>query len=330
MKQLSNAPDTMLAEALDGFALAHAGIVVLGDERKYVRRRTLKPGKVALVSGGGAGHGPLHLGFVGPGMLDAVCLGQVFTSPTPDQIVAAIQATDTGVGALLIVKNYEGDRMNFEMAVELAPSPVRTVVVNDDVAVECSTHSIGRRGIAGTLIVEKMLGAAAEQGRSLGELQALGQRVNERTRSMGVAVTSCTVPAVGTPTFTLAHAEMELGVGIHGEPGRHRVKWQPADAIAETLLDTIVADLQPRRGRDCLLLVNGLGGTPLIELYLMANAAVRQLRARGINVARMLTGNYVTALGMAGCSLTLTELDDETLALWGAPVQTAALNWGGV
>jgi dihydroxyacetone kinase-like protein len=328
MKKLINSPETVLEEALDGFALAHADIVTLGEARRFVRRKTFTPGKVALVSGGGAGHEPLHAGFVGSGMLDAACPGQVFTSPTPDQIAAAIEAADQGAGTLLIVKNYEGDVMNFEMAAELASSKVSTVIVDDDVAVEKSTYSTGRRGVAGTLIVEKLVGAAAEQGQPLDALHALATGINARTRSMGVALTSCTVPAAGTPTFTLGEDEMEMGVGIHGEPGRRRVKLEHADAIAEEMIASIVGDLQTARGRDCLLLVNGFGGTPLIELYLMVKSATRQLRGRGINVTRFLTGNYVTSLEMAGCSITLSELDAQATALWDAPVHTAALQWG--
>ena len=330
MKKLINAPERVLSESLDGFAAAHADIVTLGAERKFVRRKTLKPGKVGLVSGGGAGHEPLHAGFVGLGMLDAACPGQIFTSPTPDQIAAAMNAVDTGAGCLLIVKNYEGDVMNFEMAAEIAEGKVLSVVVDDDVAVERSTYSTGRRGVAGTLVVEKLVGAAAEEGRAIDELQALAKAVNSRTRSMGVALSSCTVPAAGTPTFTLADDEMELGVGIHGEPGRRRVKLETADAIATELVGSIIRDLEPRRSHGCLLVVNGFGGTPSIELYLMVNAATRMLREHGIEVARFLTGNYVTSLEMAGCSITVTELDDEFIRLWDAPVHTGALHWGRV
>ncbi|MHB2169257.1 dihydroxyacetone kinase subunit DhaK [Alsobacter sp. R-9] len=327
MKKLINAVDTVLAESLDGFAAAHADIVVLGEERKFVRRRSLKPGKPALVSGGGSGHEPLHAGFVGHGMLDAACPGQVFTSPTPDQMLAAVEAVDTGGGVLFIVKNYEGDVMNFEMAAEMAGREVLTVVTDDDVAVETSTWSTGRRGVAGTLVVEKIVGAAAEQGRALADLKALGQEVNARTRSMGVALTSCTVPAAGNPTFTLAEDEMEMGVGIHGEPGRRRVKLASADAIAEEMLSAILGDLAPKPGAEVLLLVNGFGGTPSMELYLMVNAARKVLAGRGVTVARHLTGSLVTSLEMAGCSLTVTVLDDATRALWDAPVHTPALRW---
>ena len=327
MKKLINATDTVLAESLDGFAASHADIVTIGEERKFVRRRALKPGKVALVSGGGSGHEPLHAGFVGRGMLDAACPGQIFTAPTPDQMVAAVEAVDTGAGSLFIVKNYEGDVMNFEMAAEMAGSEILTVVTDDDVAVETSTYSFGRRGVAGTLVVEKIVGAAAEQGRDIAVLQALGKAVNARTRSMGVALTSCTVPAAGKPTFELGGDEMEMGVGIHGEPGRHRVKLAAADAIADELLGAICKDLSPKPGSDVLLLVNGFGGTPAMELYLMAHAARRVLGRAGVAVTRSLTGSYVTSLDMAGCSLTVTLLDEELTELWDAPVHTASLRW---
>jgi dihydroxyacetone kinase-like protein len=331
MKKLINSPERVLAEALDGFAAAHADIVALGDERKLVRRRAPAPGKVALISGGGSGHEPLHVGFVGHGMLDAACPGSVFTSPTPDQMVAAAEAVDAGKGILFIVKNYEGDVMNFQMASELAAASgrrVETVVTDDDVAVETSTYSTGRRGVAGTLIVEKIVGAAAEQGRELAELRALGERVNRQTRSMGVALGSCTVPAVGKPTFSIGEDEMEMGVGIHGEPGRRRTKLAPADGIAEEMVGAILGDLDARPGIEVLLLVNGLGGTPAMELYVMVNAARRLLASRGLKVARHLTGSLVTSLEMAGCSITVSILDDPLRALWDAPVHTAALRWG--
>jgi phosphoenolpyruvate---glycerone phosphotransferase subunit DhaK len=327
MKKFINSVDDVLAESLDGLAAAHADLVALGPERKFVRRRELNPNKVALVSGGGSGHEPLHAGFVGYGMLDAACPGQVFTSPTPDQIVEAAQAVSGEAGVLFIVKNYAGDRMNFEMAAEIAEGRTATIVTDDDVAVESSTHSIGRRGVAGTLIVEKIVGAAAEKGADLGGCVALGERVNARTRSMGVALTSCTVPAAGTPTFSLGEDEMEMGVGIHGEPGRRRVKLERADAIADEMTTAIAQDLDAQAGAEALLLVNGFGGTPAIELYLMYNAARRMLEKRGLRIARSLVGSFVTSLDMAGCSLTVSLLDTETTALWDHPVRTAALKW---
>lgn len=328
MKKLINRPADVLAESLAGFAAAHADIVVLGEGGKFVRRRTPKSGKVALISGGGSGHEPLHAGFVGVGMLDAACPGQVFTSPTPDQMLEASAAVDQGAGTLFIVKNYEGDVMNFDMAAEMASGPSARVLVDDDVAVEKSTWSTGRRGVAGTMVVEKILGAAAEAGMGLDDLAKLGASVNGRTRSMGVALSSCIVPAAGTPTFTLADDEMEMGVGIHGEPGRRRVKLATADAIAEEMLGAILGDLSPPANAKCLLLVNGFGGTPAMELYVLYNAARRIVEARGLSVSRSLVGNWVTSLEMAGGSITVTLLDDADTARWDAPVHTAALRWG--
>ena len=327
MKKFINGVDGVIPESLAGFAAAHADIVVLGVEHKFVRRRTLKRGKVALISGGGSGHEPLHAGFVGHGMLDAACPGQVFTSPTPDQMAAAAQAVESGGGVLYIVKNYEGDVMNFEMAAELAESPVARVITDDDVAVEKSTWSTGRRGVAGTLVVEKIVGAGAEQGRGLEACRQLGERVNQATRSIGVALTSCTVPAAGKPTFQLAETEMEFGVGIHGEPGRRRVPLAAANQIADEMAAAIVNDFGERKG-PCLLLVNGFGGTPTIELYLMYHSLRTVLEARGFAISRSLVGSLVTSLDMAGCSATVTLLDDELLRLWDAPVHTAALRWG--
>ena len=328
MKKLINAPDHVLAESLDGFAHAHHDLVVLGEGRKFVRRRVMKAGKVGLISGGGSGHEPMHAGFVGHGMLDAACPGNVFTAPTPDQMEAAIAVADQGAGVLLIVKNYEGDVMNFDMAREVTETDVTTVLVDDDVAVERSTYSTGRRGVAGTMVVEKIVGAAAEQGRDLEALRALGERTVGCTRSMGVALTSCTVPAAGKPTFELGDDEMEFGVGIHGEPGRRRGPLAAANELADEMVAAIISDLGVDAGAELLLLVNGFGGTPLLELYLMYDAARRRLEERGLSVARSLVGNFVTSLDMAGCSLTATVLDAELSALWDAPVHTPALRWG--
>jgi phosphoenolpyruvate---glycerone phosphotransferase subunit DhaK len=327
VKKLINAVDAVLAESLRGFGAAHADLVAVSLEPKLVTRRDPRRDKVALISGGGSGHEPLHAGFVGPGMLDAACPGEVFTSPTPDQMLAAAEAVGGAPGVLWIVKNYAGDVMNFEMAAEMYPGPSATVLVNDDVAVESSLHSQGRRGVAATVAVEKIVGAAAERGGDLESLRALGERVNAASGSMGVALTSCTVPAAGSPTFRLGEDEIEMGIGIHGEPGRRRSALQPADAIAEELVSAICAELKPGRGDPLLLFVNGMGGTPLMELYLVYDAARRQLDARGLTVARSLVGNYCTSLEMAGASVTLTRLDAETTALWDAPVRTAALRW---
>ncbi len=284
MKKLMNGAETLLAESLDGLAAAHADLVTLGEGRKFVRRARLKPGKVALVSGGGSGHEPLHAGFVGHGMLDAACPGQVFTAPTPDQMVAAAEAVETGAGVLFIVKNYEGDVMAFDMAREMIGGRTDTVLVADDVAVPRSTYSTGRRGVAGTLVVEKIVGAAAEREWDLGALKALGERVTGSTRSMGVALTSCTVPAAGRPTFALGEDEMEVGVGIHGEPGRRREKLAPLDALAAEMTTALLDDLDEAVGERVLLFVNGFGATPAMELYAMyqcCSSADRGTRAFG-------------------------------------------------
>jgi dihydroxyacetone kinase-like protein len=328
LKKFINRVDDLLAESLRGFEAAHADLVALSLEPTFVRRADAPvAGKVALISGGGSGHEPMHVGFVGRGMLDAACPGQVFTSPTPDQMLAAAEAVDGGAGVLFIVKNYTGDVMNFEMTAELLSVEHATVLTNDDVAVEDSSFTSGRRGVAGTLVVEKIVGAAAEAGADLMSCAALGTRVNQRTGSRGVALTSCTVPAAGQPTFAIADDEIEMGVGIHGEPGRMRVPLASADAIAGELIGAIVDDLKPARGARALLLVNGFGGTPLMELTLLYDAARRALAPSGVEVARSLVGNYVTSLDMAGASVTLALLDDEMLERWDAPVHTAALRW---
>ena len=329
MKKLINAVDDLLRESLDGFAAAHADLVRVAHAPTYVARAGAPVrGKVALISGGGSGREPLHAGFVGSGMLDAACPGEVFTSPTPDQMAAAAEAVDGGAGILFVVKNYSGDVMNFEMAAEMLPGEHATVLTNDDVAVEDSTYTTGRRGVAGTVVVEKIVGAAAEAGADLAACRAVGELVNRATGSMGVALTSCTVPAAGRPTFELGPDEMEMGVGIHGEPGRKRVPLATADAIAAEMIGAICQSIGPRRGEPLLLLVNGFGGTPLMELYLMYAAAARQCAGRGLQIARSLVGNWTTSLEMAGCSLTLTRLDDDMIRLWDAPVHTPALRWG--
>ncbi|MFD7845241.1 dihydroxyacetone kinase subunit DhaK [Nocardia sp. NPDC059764] len=332
MKKLINDPADVVDAALAGMAAAHPELRVDTEQRIVVRADAPRLGKVGLVSGGGSGHEPLHGGFVGLGMLDAACPGEIFTSPVPDQIQAATAAVDSGAGVLHIVKNYTGDVMNFEMAAELAAAEsgaeVRAVVVNDDVAVWDSTYTAGRRGVGATVILEKMAGAAAEQGRPLDEVARIAERVNACSRSMGMALTSCTVPAVGRPTFELGDAEMEIGIGIHGEPGRERVPLAPARDVAGMLLEPILTDLPFTAGDRVLCFVNGMGGTPLIELYLMFDEVARILRGRGIHVERSLVGPYITALDMAGCSVTVTRLDEELTELWDAPVRTPALRWG--
>ncbi|EIC08070.1 dihydroxyacetone kinase, DhaK subunit [Microbacterium laevaniformans OR221] len=329
MKKLINSAESVLADALRGVAAAHPELTV-DHENRVVISNAAREGRVALISGGGSGHEPLHSGFVGAGMLDAACAGEVFTSPTPDQMLAAAQAVDSGAGVLFIVKNYTGDVLNFEMAAELAADEgiaSESVIVADDVAVKDSTWTAGRRGVGTTLLVEKIAGAAAAEGKSLAEVKAVAEHVASNGRSMGVALTSCTVPAVGHPSFDLPDDEMEMGVGIHGEPGRTRVPLAPAHDIAAELVEAITADLD-FTGAPVIALLTGLGGTPLIELYVMYADIADALAAKGVTVARSLVGDYVTSLDMAGCSLTLLRADDEVLRLWDAPVETSALRWG--
>ncbi|PKM11419.1 MAG: dihydroxyacetone kinase subunit DhaK [Gammaproteobacteria bacterium HGW-Gammaproteobacteria-3] len=328
MKKFINNVDTLLEESLSGFAKAHADIVHYNTQPHFVRRiQTARAGKVALISGGGSGHEPLHTGFVGEGMLDAACPGQIFTSPTPDQMLAAAQAVENGGGILFIVKNYAGDVMNFEIAAEMLECPNASVRVADDVSLP-KNHSTGRRGVAGTLLVEKIVGAAAEVGADLAACQALGERVNEATASIGVALTSCTVPALGKPTFDLAGNEMEMGVGIHGERGLETLPLAAATEIVEHLAQAIDNELAPEKNQPVLLHVNGFGATPLLELHLIYGLAARFWEKRGVKICRSLVGNYTTSLDMAGCSITLTRLDDELIRFWDAPVHTAALRWG--
>lgn len=331
MKKLINAPEAVLADALKGVAAAHPELRVDHDNRIIYRGTPTRAGKVALISGGGSGHEPLHGGFVGLGMLDAACAGEVFTSPTPDQMQEATKVADAGAGVLHIVKNYTGDVMNFEMAAELAEAEagvrVASIVVNDDVAVEDSTWTAGRRGVGTTVLLEKIVGAAAEEGRDLDAILALATKVNENGRSMGMALTSCTVPAAGKPTFDLPDDMMEIGVGIHGEPGRHRVPLAGAKEIAQMLVDPILAD-RDFSGAPAIVMLNGMGGSPLIELYLMYGEVASLLEKAGITIARTLVGNYITSLDMAGCSVTVLRADDEMLKLWDAPVNTAGLRWG--
>ena len=331
MKKLINDPADVVTETLKGFAAAHADLVTVHLDPDYVVRADAPvSGKVGLVSGGGSGHEPLHAGFVGLGMLDAAVPGAVFTSPTPDPILEATKAVDGGAGVLHIVKNYTGDVLNFETAAEMADMEdikVRAVVVNDDVAVEDSTWTAGRRGVAGTVLVEKIAGAAAERGDDLDAVTAVAEKVIGQVRSMGVALTACTVPHAGKPSFDLGEDEIEIGIGIHGEPGRHRIAMAPANAITDQLVDPILADLK-LDGGDVLLFVNGMGGTPESELYIVYNHARERLEAAGLTVTRSLVGNYITSLEMQGCSITVLKLDDELTALWDAPVNTVGLRRG--
>lgn len=331
MKKFINAPDAVVREALAGVAAAHPDLRVDFEAQIVVRADAPVAGKVGLVSGGGSGHEPLHGGFVGAGMLDAAAPGEVFTSPVPDQILAATRAVDGGAGVVHIVKNYTGDVLNFQMAAELADDEgiaVETILVDDDVAVENSTWTAGRRGTGATLIVEKVAGAKAAEGGSLAEVAAVGRRVNEHSGSFAVALTACTTPAAGRPGFDLPEDEMEVGVGIHGEPGRRREKLLPAKEIVALALDAILGAKPLGDGDEAIVLVNGLGGTPLIELYLLFGEVAEALKARGVGIARNLVGNYVTSLDMAGMSVTVCKADDELLRLWDAPVNTPALRWG--
>ncbi|RFA21118.1 dihydroxyacetone kinase subunit DhaK [Subtercola boreus] len=332
MKKLINDPKNVVDEAARGIEAARGDLVdVFYDPIYIVRKGAPVQGKVALVSGGGSGHEPLHGGFVGFGMLDAAVPGPVFTSPTPDPILAATKAVDGGAGVLHIVKNYTGDVLNFETAADLASAEdieVRTVIINDDVAVKDSLYTAGRRGVAGTVLVEKIAGAAADRSDDLDTVAGIAQKVNDQMRSMGVALTPCVVPHAGEPSFVLADDEIEIGIGIHGEPGRERIKLEPADAIVDRLLGPILEDLPFASGDRVLLFVNGMGGTPQVELYIVFRRAAEVLKERGIEVTRSLVGNFVTSLEMQGASITVLKLDDELTELWDAPVQTAALRWG--
>ena len=331
MKKLINSPDSVVRDALEGMAAAHPEFLRVHYDPDYITRAggTVK-GKVGLLSGGGSGHEPMHGGFVGFGMLDAACPGAVFTSPVPDQMLAATKAIDGGAGVLHIVKNYTGDVMNFEMAAEMAQADgveVVSVVIDDDVAVQDSLYTAGRRGVGATVLIEKICGGAAEAGMDLAGVKQLCERTNGWSRSMGMALTSCTVPAAGKPTFELGENEMEIGIGIHGEPGRRRMELKSARDVVEMLTKPLFEDLPFNRGDEVLAFVNGMGGTPLLELYVVYNELVRQCKDRGITISRNLVGSYITSLEMAGTSITLLKLDDELKKHWDAPVRTPALRW---
>lgn len=332
MKKLINDPQNVAQEAASGFAAAHRDLVEICHDPLYIKRAGGPvEGKVALVSGGGSGHEPLHAGFVGAGMLNAAVPGAMFTSPTPDAIEAATKAVSGGAGVLHVVKNYTGDVLNFEMAAELCELEnieVATVVVNDDVAVQDSLYTAGRRGVAGTVLVEKIAGAAAERGEPLAEVARIANKVNDQVRSMGMALTACTVPHAGKPSFDLAEDEVEIGIGIHGEPGRERIKLESANQIVDRLLDAVTEDLGVAAGDEVLLHINGMGGTPLAELYLCYAHALERLEAAGVKVTRNLVGNYTTSLEMAGFSISVLRLDGELTELWDAPANTAAIRKG--
>lgn len=332
MKKLINHVDDVVTEALAGMEALHPELIRVDFENQIVVRKDAPiRGKVGVISGGGSGHEPMHGGFVGHGMLDAACPGAVFTSPVPDQMLAATRAVNGGAGVLHVVKNYTGDVLNFEMAAELAAADgieVASVVTNDDVAVQDSLYTAGRRGVGVTVLLEKIVGGLAETGATLAQVTELARKVNNHGRSMGMALTSCTVPAAGKPTFELGDDEMEIGIGIHGEPGRRRVKLASAAEVTEMLANPVIEDLGLKAGERVLAFVNGMGGTPLIELYIVASELAKILRGRDITIARSLIGNYITSLEMAGCSITLLRLDDELIRYWDAPVHTAALRWG--
>ena len=329
MKKFINNNDDFLKESLTGFGKAHSDIINVNLDPSFVSRKNkTKDGKVSLISGGGSGHEPMHGGFVGHGMLDAACPGFVFSAPTPDQMQAAAEHVDSGAGVLFIVKNYSGDIMNFQMGAEMYSGKNDSIVTNDDVAVEDSSFTTGRRGVAATVLVEKIVGSLAENGGSLQECKALGDKVNQNSGSMGVAFSSCTVPAAGKPTFELGADEMEFGVGIHGEPGRRRDKIKPAQDITNELLEAIIEDLKPNSNDETLLFVNGMGGTPLTELYLVFDNAKKLLDSKNIKISRSLVGNFCTSLEMQGASITLTKLDEEIAKHWDSKVHTAAMRWG--
>jgi dihydroxyacetone kinase-like protein len=331
MRKFLNDPEQVVKESLVGLAAAHGDLLRYDAENQVVVRKDApRPGKVALISGGGSGHEPLHGGFVGIGMLDAACPGEVFTSPVPGQMLAATKAVDGGAGVIHIVKNYTGDVMNFKLAAEDAADEgieVESVLIDDDVAVQDSLYTAGRRGVGATVLAEKVAGAAAERGDSLAEVAAVARRVNQRSRSFGVALSSCTPPASGKPIFELPEGEMEVGIGIHGEPGRRRSALASAREVAATMVEAVVSDLQPAPGAPVLVFVNGMGGTPLLELYLLYGEVDRLLREANLQPVRNLVGSYITSLEMAGASLTLLELDDQLTELWDAPVRTPALRW---
>jgi len=332
MKKFLNDPADVVKESLVGLAAAHGDLVRYdADAQILVRADAPVSGKVALISGGGSGHEPLHGGFVGPGMLDAACPGEVFTSPVPEQMLAATKAVDGGAGVVHIVKNYTGDVMNFKLAAEDAADEginVESVLVDDDVAVQDSLYTAGRRGVGATVLIEKIAGAAAERGDDVAAVAGVARTVNEKARSFGIALSSCTPPAAGKPIFDLPDGEIEIGIGIHGEPGRRREPVRPAREIADLMVEAVVSDLSPESGSKALVFTNGMGGTPLLELYLLHGEIERALRAAGVEPVRRLVGSYITSLEMAGASLTLLTLDDELTSLWDAPVHTPALRWG--
>jgi dihydroxyacetone kinase-like protein len=332
MRKLLNDPEAVVRESLAGLAAAHGDVLTYNAQDQYVARVDAPvQGKVALISGGGSGHEPMHGGFVGRGMLDAACPGEVFTSPVPEQMLAATKAVDGGAGVIHLVKNYTGDVMNFKLAAEDAADEgisIESVLIDDDVAVQDSLYTAGRRGVGATVLAEKIAGASAERGDPLAKVAGYARQVNDRARSFGVALSSCTPPASGKPIFELPEGEMEVGIGIHGEPGRRRAPLGTAREIADVMVEAVVSDLGAASGAKVLPFVNGMGGTPSLELYVLYGEVERGLREAGLEPVRRLVGSYITSLEMAGASLTLLELDDDLVELWDAPVHTAALRWG--
>lgn len=330
MKKLINKPEDVIRESLEGVLTAHSDILNVSFDPYFITRKDgIKKGKVALLSGGGSGHEPLHGGYVGHGMLDAACPGDVFTSPTPDQMEAATKAIDGGAGVLYLVKNYTGDVMNFQMAADMCDGiKVETVIIDDDVAVQDSLYTTGRRGVGATVFAEKIAGAAAERGDNLAKVVEYANYCKDNGRSMGMALTSCTVPAAGKPTFQISESEIEMGVGIHGEPGRVRMPMKPVNELVEIMMDAILKDSNYKQGDSSIVMVNGMGSTPMIELYIAYRKVVEIARKSGITIARNLVGNYITALDMQGFSITMMKSNDDILKLWDAPVKTAGLRWG--
>ncbi|MDR2343827.1 MAG: dihydroxyacetone kinase subunit DhaK [Spirochaetaceae bacterium] len=332
MKKLINDPSKVVVESLKGMEAAHGDIIKVHYEPAFItRKEPTRKGKVAIISGGGSGHEPMHGGFVGLGMLDAACPGEVFTSPTPDQMEAATKAVDSGAGVVHLVKNYTGDIMNFQMAADICASDkikVEAIVIADDVAVEDSLYTAGRRGVGSTVLTEKIIGASAERGDPLETVIKYANYCKDWGRSMGIALTSCTLPAVGKPIFDIGDDEIELGVGIHGEPGRERIKIKAADELVAMLFEPVVQDLALKQGEEIILFVNGMGGTPLIELYVLYNAAFELAKKKGIKVVRNLVGSYITSLEMQGFSITVMKAGADIVKLWDAPVLTPGLRWG--
>ena len=331
MKKIINDIDNIIIEELKGMQKAHNSIIKVNYDPIFITRANKNDNKVALVSGGGSGHEPLHGGFVGYGMLDAACPGAIFTSPTPDQMEEAAKTVNSSKGVLFLVKNYTGDVMNFQMAEELCKADginIKSIIIEDDVSVKDSLYTTGRRGVGATVFFEKICGASSERGDNIDKVLEYANYCKDNARSMGMALTSCIVPAAGRPTFDISDDEIEMGIGIHGEPGRERIKIKTADEIADIMMDAICSDIPYKNNDEVICMVNGMGATPLMELYLFYNLVERIAKNKGLNIARSLVGNYVTSIDMAGVSISLIKVNEEILQLWDYPVHTAALRWG--